>query len=66
VVAGETAEQTERMAWWRDARFGMFIHWGLYAVPAGAWQAVHESRPAIITRWLSSGEPTCGWPESSG
>jgi len=25
----------ERMAWWRDARFGMFIHWGLYAVPAG-------------------------------
>lgn len=26
-----------RMAWWSDARFGMFIHWGLYAVPAGAW-----------------------------
>ncbi len=27
----------ERMQWWRDARFGMFIHWGLYAVPAGTW-----------------------------
>ncbi|MBN2414893.1 alpha-L-fucosidase [bacterium] len=27
----------QRMAWWRDARFGMFIHWGLYAVPAGEW-----------------------------
>lgn len=26
-----------RMGWWRDARFGMFIHWGLYAVPAGEW-----------------------------
>ena len=25
----------ERMQWWRDARFGMFIHWGPYAVPAG-------------------------------
>ncbi len=25
----------ERMAWWRDAKFGMFIHWGAYAVPAG-------------------------------
>ena len=25
------------MAWWRDARFGMFIHWGLYAEPAGEW-----------------------------
>ena len=26
---------SERMAWWRDSRFGMFIHWGIYAVPAG-------------------------------
>ncbi|MGE3108239.1 MAG: alpha-L-fucosidase [Phycisphaerales bacterium] len=25
------------MQWWRDARFGMFIHWGLYAIPAGKW-----------------------------
>jgi len=25
------------MEWWREARFGMFIHWGLYAVPAGEW-----------------------------
>ena len=23
------------MAWWREAKFGMFIHWGLYAIPAG-------------------------------
>jgi len=27
----------ERLEWWKDARFGMFIHWGLYAVPAGEW-----------------------------
>jgi len=34
----ETDEAREaRMAWWKDARFGMFIHWGLYAVPAGEW-----------------------------
>ena len=25
----------QRMNWWREARFGMFIHWGVYAVPAG-------------------------------
>lgn len=32
----ETAEQRNaRMAWWREAKFGMFIHWGVYAVPAG-------------------------------
>lgn len=28
----------ERMRWWREAKFGMFIHWGLYSVPAGAWK----------------------------
>ncbi len=26
-----------RLDWWRNARFGMFIHWGLYSVPAGTW-----------------------------
>ena len=26
-----------RLAWWREARFGMFIHWGLYSLPAGEW-----------------------------
>ncbi len=31
------AEHDARMQWWREARFGMFIHWGLYAVPAGEW-----------------------------
>lgn len=37
--APESREQFDaRMAWWREARFGMFIHWGLYAVPAGAWK----------------------------
>ena len=32
----ETTQQRDaRMAWWREARFGLFIHWGIYAVPAG-------------------------------
>jgi len=31
------AQHDKRMAWFRDARFGMFIHWGLYSVPAGYW-----------------------------
>src|SRR5262245_28872875 len=26
-----------RMDWWRDARFGLFLHWGLYSIPAGEW-----------------------------
>ncbi|UCD76260.1 MAG: alpha-L-fucosidase, partial [Phycisphaerales bacterium] len=35
----ETEEERDaRIAWWREARFGMFIHWGLYAIPAGEWE----------------------------
>jgi alpha-L-fucosidase len=32
------ADKNVRMQWWRDATFGMFIHWGAYAVPAGIYQ----------------------------
>ena len=36
----------ERMAWWHDAKFGMFIHWGLYAIPArGEWFMNKEKIP---------------------
>ena len=28
------------MKWFNEARYGMFIHWGLYAVPAGEWNGV--------------------------
>src|SRR4051794_3657878 len=52
VQAGETtAERDARMAWWRDARFGMFIHWGLYAVPAGEYQG---KRGKDIGEWIMS------------
>lgn len=36
-VVSQPVTQDERMQWWRDAHFGMFIHWGLYAIPAGVW-----------------------------
>ncbi|MBN2295182.1 MAG: alpha-L-fucosidase [Pirellulales bacterium] len=37
-LPGETNQQIdERMRWWRDAKFGIFIHWGLYSIPAGEW-----------------------------
>jgi alpha-L-fucosidase len=32
-----TDQRDVRMRWWRDARFGIFIHWGLYSIPAGSW-----------------------------
>ena len=37
--AKETPQQRDaRMSWWREAKFGMFIHWGVYAVPAGTYK----------------------------
>lgn len=37
------------MKWWREARFGMFIHWGLYAVPAGEYKGQRSTR---IGEWI--------------
>ncbi|MCD6202239.1 MAG: alpha-L-fucosidase [Bacteroidales bacterium] len=32
------SQPTDKMQWWRDAKFGMFIHWGVYSVPAGVYK----------------------------
>jgi alpha-L-fucosidase len=49
-VMGETkAERDARMAWWRDAKFGMFIHWGVFSVPAG-W--FHGKAVDFFSEWL--------------
>ena len=44
-----TMKHDQKMEWWRDARFGMFIHWGLYAEPAGEWKG--ERIPGI-SEWI--------------
>jgi alpha-L-fucosidase len=55
-AAAEPAAQTQaqapdaaaaaRIGWWRQARFGMFIHWGLYAIPGrGEWVQFNEQIP---------------------
>jgi alpha-L-fucosidase len=38
VRAAGPMSQDEKMKWFREAKFGLFIHWGLYAVPAGTWK----------------------------
>jgi alpha-L-fucosidase len=59
------AEHDARMAWWRDARFGMFIHWGVYAVPAGAYKGTEYER---IGEWIMhTGEiPVAEYREFAG
>jgi len=32
------ATRDARLAWWREARFGMFVHWGVYSHLGGVWQ----------------------------
>src|SRR5581483_9232668 len=47
--AETAAARDQRMRWWREARFGMFIHWGLYAVPAGEYKGQRSNR---IGEWI--------------
>jgi alpha-L-fucosidase len=44
-----SAQRDARMQWWREARFGMFIHWGLYSIPAGTWNG---QQIAGIGEWI--------------
>ena len=44
-----TINHDKKMEWWREARFGMFIHWGLYSIPAGEWNG--ERIPGI-SEWI--------------
>jgi len=37
-LAETPAEKDARMKWWDEARFGLFVTWGLYAIPAGIWE----------------------------
>ncbi len=43
------AERDARMQWWREARFGMFIHWGIYSVPAGTYK---DQQIGGIGEWI--------------
>src|SRR5471030_425323 len=38
IKAQAPVASAEKMKWWTEAKFGMFIHWGVYSVPAGMYQ----------------------------
>ena len=46
--------EAQRLKWFREARFGMFIHWGVYAVPAGTYQ---DKRVNGIGEWIMNNAP---------
>ncbi|HET7695678.1 MAG TPA: alpha-L-fucosidase [Vicinamibacterales bacterium] len=44
------AAREKRLEWFREAKYGMFIHWGLYAIPAGQWK---DGRRSLgIGEWI--------------
>ena len=48
------ASKAETMEWFKDSKFGMFIHWGLYSIPGGVWdgQKIHEMRRPHVAEWI--------------
>jgi alpha-L-fucosidase len=42
--ANKKPTDEERLAWWHEARFGMFIHWGVYALYAGQYKGHEQAR----------------------
>ena len=52
VAVQETPEQKEqRMAWYKEAKFGMFIHWGPYSALAGEWKG-KKVEVGDIAEWI--------------
>ena len=45
----QKTSKNDKMEWWKEARFGMFIHWGIYSVPAGTY---HGQKLPGIGEWI--------------
>jgi len=48
------AAKQETMEWFKESKFGMFIHWGLYSIPAGVWDGrkIHTMRRPHVAEWI--------------
>jgi alpha-L-fucosidase len=50
--------QSDKMNWWREARFGMFIHWGVYAVYGNIYDGLNVNEEEIHYDNRTSGIPS--------
>ncbi len=50
-VSETPAQRDARMKWWRDAKFGMFIHWGIYAVMDGTYKGKRTNSIVSWSMW---------------
>jgi len=48
------ASKQESFEWFNEAKFGLFIHWGLYSIPAGEWDGkrIEEYRCPCVAEWI--------------
>jgi len=66
-LAQVEATRAQRMAWWREARFGMFVHWGLYAqLGRNEWVMNRERIPvaeyeSLAAAWKPKERPAREW-----
>jgi len=49
VFAQKSKADDPKMDWWKEAKFGMFIHWGLYSIPGGEWNG---KKTTNIAEWI--------------
>src|SRR5207244_1391316 len=49
IQSDSAAAKEKRLAWFREAKYGLFIHWGLYAIPAGEWKG---GRSLGLGEWI--------------
>lgn len=54
----QTAPQDPKLQWFTDARFGMFIHFGLYSIPGGVWEGRVSGRN-MYAEWI---QKQGNWP----
>jgi len=51
ICAQKSNATDAKMDWWKEAKFGMFIHWGLYSIPAGTW-GDQKMKRVIGSEWI--------------
>ncbi|TWT81466.1 Alpha-L-fucosidase [Planctomycetes bacterium CA13] len=57
-----SAQDDSHMQWWRDARYGMFIHWGLYSIAGGEWKGKDygKEQGGASAEWLMNSAKISG------
>ncbi len=48
------SSKADTIEWFKQSKFGMFIHWGLYSIPGGIWEGdkIHNMRSPHIAEWI--------------